>query len=64
MGRRRDADGSVQTWPGAGGGGTGGRSRRCCFATPTAALEAAVEFSLRDGRLSATDHAGQTHARV
>ena len=49
MGRRLDADGEIQISPPAGGGGGGegggmaprsifygGRSRRCCFATPSA----------------------------
>ena len=95
MGRRCDADGSIQTSalaaPGGGGGVAprsifyGGRSRRCCFATPTAHSSGPsidmgrdgrspatlaklrrvgdwVEFSLAEGSLSATDHAGHTHA--
>jgi hypothetical protein len=101
MGRRFDADGFIQTSPRAapnGSGGRvaprsifyGGRSRRCCFATPTAHRASGgpsgptidtgrdgkspatlaklrkvgdwVEFALRDGVLSATDHTGHSHA--
>lgn len=100
MGRRLDADGFIQTssraTPNDGGGRVaprsifyGGRSRRCCFATPTVHRSSGgpsgptidtgrdgkspatlarlrhvgdwVEFALRDGVLSATDHTGNSH---
>lgn len=62
MGRGLDADGSIQTSPPPGGGGGvaprsifyGGRSRRCCFATPTPHSRGPTVDTGPDGRTPGT----------